>query len=141
MGISVRYFLVEEGTERLVPLPLARWRRWLDGKAIWRAQAGRSVRLLCVHCGTENGRVVTVGEILPFKVRFLADGRLDYERHLRTQVAKWNLNPLIGGRPQRPLDLMPRIRRRRFEERTAFRVTAAHVRALHEALARRAAKP
>lgn len=135
MGVSVRYFVVEDGTERLVRIPLARWRRWLDGEELAPQHARRSVRVLSVYCGIENGRVVTVGDVLPFKVRFLANGRLDYERHLRTQVAKMNLNPFFSREPARPLDLVPRVRRRRFEEKTAFKVTSAHVRALHEALA------
>jgi hypothetical protein len=135
MGVSVRYFVVEEGTERLVRLPIARWRRWLHGEELAPQYASRAVRVLFAYCGTENGRVVTVGDVVPLKVRFLADGRLDRERHRRTQVAKLNLSPFFNGKPERELDLMPRIERRRFEERTAFKVTSAHVRAFREALA------
>lgn len=134
MGFSERFFLVEEETDRLVRLPAARVQRWYHGKELATEFAGRTVRVLIVTCVTEARRVVDVARVYGRKLQFLADGRLDAQQQLHLAAERMELADAERRPPTRPLDVMPRIRRRQFEERADFPVTDAHMQALRRAL-------
>jgi len=136
MGVSMRYFLVEDGTERLVRIPSARVWRWYAQEELAPQFAGRTVRCLSVVCSTQGRRVTRIEEVRGRRWRFLADGRLDVERERAIASKQFELHmaPILDRRPDRGLDIMPRVRRRRLDEKTGFKVTEEHLRALRTAL-------
>jgi len=134
MGLSERFLLVEEGTDRLVRVPAARVQRWYHGKELAPEFAGHTVRVLMVTCVTEARRVVDVARVYGRRLQFLADERLDAQRLLHLAAERMELADAERRPPTRLLDLMPRIRRRQSEECADVPVTQAHLRALRGAL-------
>ena len=134
MGVSTRYFLIEDGTDRLIRIPAARVWRWYTREELAPQFAGRTVRVLAATCVTEGRRVTSIAEVRPRRVRFLAGGRFDVDREMALALALSEPESGPLSRRNRPPDLMPRLRRRKLHERHGFPIADNHLRAVRVAL-------